>query len=249
MERWIQTFFDYPIRVVHRLHFVGWERVPREVGPEGLIIASNHTAEADPVLLQTRVGATIRWMMDRTQMTRAAAWLWRQLQIIPVEFNRRDRSALQDGLAHLRSGGVLGVFPEGGIEEPPERLRPFQPGVGVLAARSGAPVLLVWMHGTPRVRGVLRSLFSRSRSVVHVVGLYRFTRDDGDGASASPERGATDPVVVRIEPRGIAEFLRQELAKVSGWPIEAEPLPHLLPAAANPERAASSQAERPSPGD
>lgn len=204
----VRPFVWMLARLIHRVRYEGWERVPMEIGPEGLIVAANHTAGLDPVLAQVRIGALIRWMMDRTQMKRVAGWFWRRLRVIPVDFGPGDAAAFRETLAHLRSGGVVGVFPEGGLERPPEQIRPFLPGVGALVARSRAPVLLLWIHGGPKHPRVFRSLLIPSRSVVTVVGVYRF-----EGREAR-------------DVRGIAEHLRRELARASGWPLHEEPLPH-----------------------
>lgn len=196
-------------RIVHRVRFQGWERVPRDIGAEGLIVVANHTAGTDPVLAQLRMGASIRWMMDRTQMKWIAGWFWRRVRVIPVDFTPGDSSAFRQALAHLGSGGVVGVFPEGGIERPSGQIRPFLAGAGALVARSRAPVLLLWIHGGSAQSGVFRSLVRPSRSVVTVIGVYRF-----EGPAAR-------------DLRGITATLRHELARVSGWPLNDEPLPHL----------------------
>lgn len=220
----LMPFLRLGARLIHRLRFEGWDLVPREIGPEGLIVVANHTSGTDPVLAQLRVGATIRWMMDRTQMVWPTGWFWRRLRVIPIDFGPGDSSAFREALGHLRQGGVLGLFPEGGIERPPGQIRPFQAGAGALVARSRAPVLLLWIHGGPKTPSVFRSLFTLSRSVVTVVGLYRF-----DSSSMTGAEGTSDARTVRsasARTRAIVEHLRSELARASGWPLNDEPLPH-----------------------
>ncbi len=206
--QWVRPFIGLLARLFHRVRYEGWESVPREIGREGLLLAANHTAATDPVFAQLAIGSAIRWMMDRDQMRWPLRWYWRSLRVIPVEFGPGDSSAFREALGHLRAGGVLGVFPEGGIERPPGEIRPFLAGVGALVARSRSPVLLLWIHGAPPHAGILRSLFTPSRTIVRVVGLYRF-----EGAAGR-------------DVRGISEHLRSELARVSGWPLNDEPLPH-----------------------
>lgn len=211
----VRPFLWVYVRLLHRLRFEHWQCVPREIGPEGLIVVANHTAALDPVLQQVRLGASIRWMMDRTQMSKLVWWFWRWARVIPVDFKPSDVSAFRDALAHLRGGGVIGVFPEGGIERPPREIRPFLDGVGALVRRSRAPVLVLWLHGEPSHQGILRSLVTPSRSVVTVVGVYRFD-------SNQCARGIRD----------ITEHLRRELSRASGWPLNDTPLLHLAGMAA-----------------
>lgn len=220
---WVRPFASILARLLHRVRYEGWESVPREIGSEGLIVVSNHGAGTDPVLAQIRLGAGIRWMMDRSQMMWGTRWFWRALRAIPIEFGPGDGAAFRDAVTHVRAGGVLGVFPEGGIERPPGEIRPFLQGVGALVARSRAPVLLLWIHGAPAHAGAFRSLFTPSRSVVRVVGVYRF---EGKAGRDIP---------------GITAHLRNELARVSGWPLNDEPLPHHARRLAEPAAPAGAE--------
>ncbi len=202
----------------HQVRFVGFERIPREIGPEGLVLVSNHASLVDPLILQALTVTSVRWMTDRSQMPAAANWFWKGTRVIPVSFGPRDAEAFAEAVAHVRSGGVLGVFPEGGLPRPPNEIRPFLPGVGAIVARSKAPVLLIWVSGGPRADGLLRSLFTRSLITVTVIGVVRFEGEEARDVNA------------------IAEHLRREIARVSGWPLNDEPLPHLRAAARRHQR-------------
>ena len=152
-------------RVVHRLEVVGLEHVPkaRRAGP--LIVIANHTAGVDPLLIQAVCPFEVRWMMMRTMMIPAADWFWEWAGIIAVGGGKDSLSA-REAIAHVKDGGVLGIFPEGGIERPPGMLKPFQPGLGLIVARSGAKVLPVVITGTPQVDPAFASLWRMSRSRV-----------------------------------------------------------------------------------
>lgn len=165
------------LALVHRIRFEGFDAIPelpRLALPGGgpLIVAANHTSGLDPMLLQMPLRRRIRWMMWTGQMIRGLGWLWRHLAVLPVAQDGRDLSTVRDSLRALQRGEVLGVFPEGGIERPPGELLPFQPGLGVLATRSAAPVLLCFIDGTPAPR-VFGSFFRPSRTRVRAVGVFR----------------------------------------------------------------------------
>lgn len=190
-------------RVVHRVRIEGAENVPAwqfgdaPVGP--LIVVSNHTAGVDPVLIQEASGLDIRWMMMRSMMPRILDGLWAWLQIIPVEKDGRDTTALRESLRHLKSGGVLGVFAEGGLERPPGAIMPYQPGVGLLVLKSGASVLPVVVRDTPRCESAYASLLIPSRTVVRFLPVREYA---GAGKDAA----------------GIARDLEEQAARELGWP-------------------------------
>lgn len=164
------------LRALHRARFEGFDEIERNHGTllrEGpLLVVANHTCGLDPVLLQMPIPRRIRWMMWTGQMGVGLGWLWRHLQVLPVAQDGRDLASVRNALRSLREGDVIGIFPEGGIERPPGVLKPFEPGLGVLAARSQAPVLLCLVTGTPAPR-VFGSFIRPSRSSVRAIGVFR----------------------------------------------------------------------------
>lgn len=143
------------VEVCHRVVAPGPSTVPAE-GPA--IVAPNHTASLDPLVVQSLVGRPIIWMMAaeyaRIPLT---GWFWRATRVIPVARDGHDSAAFRAALRVLRSGGVLGLFPEGRIETE-HRLLPLQAGIIQLAARANAPIVPVWLDGTQRRRDMLSVL-------------------------------------------------------------------------------------------
>lgn len=195
-------------KLLHRLRVVGRENIPH-TGP--LIVVANHTAGLDPILIQAGMrDLEIRWMMARDMMIVELVQLWDWLRVIPVTRERPgaggrgDAASAREALRHLKQGGVLGVFPEGGIERPPGMLRPFAAGVGMLALKTGAPVLPVAISGPVYRPTAWGSFFRPSRS--HVVFLPPVSYK---GTKMSAEEIAAD--------------LQRRIADALGWPIALEP--------------------------
>jgi 1-acyl-sn-glycerol-3-phosphate acyltransferase len=194
----------------HRLSIRGGEHIPRSLHPGPLIVVCNHTAGVDPVLVQGAVRFEIRWMMARDMMPAFLAGLWKFTGVIPVNRAGADMTAARQALRYLAHGdpdntqghpGVIGIFPEGGIERPARTVLPFQPGVGLLIHKSKAPVLQVIIDGTPQTPTAWGSLFQRSTRVVSLRFLpIKHYRDSGLSAAA------------------IADDLRARLITETGWP-------------------------------
>lgn len=189
-------------RTVHAMRVEGLEHVPRrrpgEPGPGPLVIIANHSAGIDPVLIQAASGFDVRWMMMRAMMTPLLAALWDWAGVIPVEQNGRDTKALREALRHLESGGVVGVFPEGEIARPARTVMPFQPGAGLLIAKSGARVLIAVVDGTPMERSAFASLLTPSRARVRFLAPVSY-------------KGT------KLTPAEIVEDLRVRIAGALGW--------------------------------
>jgi 1-acyl-sn-glycerol-3-phosphate acyltransferase len=199
-------------RLVHRVRFDGLEHVPATNRPGGLVVVSNHTGPVDPLLIQAGCRFEIRWMMAANMMIRQLDWLWRRHRMIAVARDGRDTGPAREAIRHVRDGGVIGIFPEGAIVRPRGEVRPFHEGAGLIISRTGAPVLLVWVSGTPASAELLPALATPSRARIRFLGLIEF------------EQGA--------DPARITSELRSRIAQASGWPMNDDPL---VPPRRNPD--------------
>lgn len=199
------------VRVVHRVQYEGFEAFRRQHNPGPMIVVSNHTGAIDPLLIQAGCRFHVRWMMASEMMSHKLDWLWRQQRTIPVDRDGRDAGPAREAIRHVQAGGIVGIFPEGRIVQPPEQIRPFYMGVGLIVARAQAPVLLVWISGTPKSSSMLDSLTRPSAARVVFVDLIDF-------------KGERDGHVITAE-------LRRRLAEISRWPVNDDNMPpHARPA-------------------
>ena len=137
--------------LICRYRVSGLERVP-ESGP--LLIVANHLSWYDPLLLGVALRRRV-WFFTKSEIFRwpIVGKAARATGQIPVHRGESDRAALGKGLAYLKEGKALGIFPEGTVERKTVMI-PALTGGAMLAIRSGAPVLPIAHTGT---RKVLRS--------------------------------------------------------------------------------------------
>lgn len=186
-------------RFFHRMHVIGREHVPQTRCPGPLIVIVNHASGVDPILVQAAVPFEIRWVMAEDMRHPLGEWLWGWTRIIFVNRERPEVTGTREAIRHLRAGGVLGIFPEGGIERPPRRVLPFLPGVGFIIRQSRAPVLPVIVQGAPPVEPAWASLYRFSRSTVTFMPIM-------------------DLAAESREPAEIAQHLRELYMRWTGWP-------------------------------
>lgn len=142
--------------LICRFHVSGREQVPSK-GP--LLIVANHLSWYDPFLIgvvfQRRV-----WFFTKIEIFHwpIVGLLCRLTGQIPVNRGARDRAALEKGLAYLREGKALVVFPEGTVERQ-ERMIPAHSGTAMLAVRTGVTVLPIAQYGTRRILRSFRIWF------------------------------------------------------------------------------------------
>jgi len=128
------------------LRVTGVERLPTS-GP--FILAANHHNYVDGVVLGVALPRPIAFLvMPRVfHASPLHPPFHRRVGSIPVNLQRPDPGAIKRVLRMLDSGRVVGIFPEGPFSRE-GRLVPGQPGVAMIALRSGMPVVPAAIEGT-----------------------------------------------------------------------------------------------------
>lgn len=114
----------------------------------GCVVICNHISNWDPIVLGHSVKSQPVCYMAKEELfeNRVANWFLRRLHAIPVARGKSDLKAVKTGLAALKNGKILGIFPEGTRSETGELL-PFEPGAALMALRAGVPVVPVFISG------------------------------------------------------------------------------------------------------
>jgi 1-acyl-sn-glycerol-3-phosphate acyltransferase len=139
-------------RLLFGYRVYGGDKVPSE-GP--LIVASNHTQYADPVLVCVAVPRRLQWMAKKQLFALPFRKFFEFIGSFPVDREGGGRGAIRAALAFLAEGWALGIFPEG-THRGAGASREAKSGVVVLALRSGASVLPVHVGKLPGPRSRLR---------------------------------------------------------------------------------------------
>src|ERR1051325_262334 len=138
----------HPRRLLARL-FYGFRIIHRErviqTGP--VILAVNHQSFLDPPLAGNACDRAIFFLAKKSLMDgRVLGWLLPKLNVIPVNLEGGDRSALKALIRILKAGECALVFPEG-TRTPDGNLQPAQPGLGLVIAKTRAPVVPMRIFG------------------------------------------------------------------------------------------------------
>lgn len=131
-----RTMFSF--RVVNR------ERIIEE---GGAILAMNHQSYLDPPLAGIACKRDIYFLARKTLLQ----WpilgpIFPKINVVPVDQERADMSALKTVIKLVRAGHCTIVFPEGGRTRDGQ-LQPAQPGLGLVIAKTLAPVVPMRIFG------------------------------------------------------------------------------------------------------
>ncbi|MEE9182574.1 MAG: lysophospholipid acyltransferase family protein [candidate division NC10 bacterium] len=137
------------IMPIFRFRVVGREEIPTT---EGVILAANHVSYVDPLFIGAAIVERQLHFIAKADLFRFPLFgaLLRWLRVVPVRRSQGDYAAIRQSLRLLKKGEILVLFPEG-TRGDGVTLQKAEEGIGLLAARSGCPVVPVYVEGTGKV--------------------------------------------------------------------------------------------------
>jgi 1-acyl-sn-glycerol-3-phosphate acyltransferase len=128
-----------------KLRVRGRKNIDRE---HAQIIASNHTSQADPILVGCASGIET-WFLAKGELFDfhpAFSWLIRTYHSLPVRRGGLDIAAFKSASRVLQENHSLVLFPEG-TRSREGCLQPLKPGVAKLAIDNQVPIVPAFIHG------------------------------------------------------------------------------------------------------
>lgn len=132
-------------RIGFRYRAIGVEHIPKE---GGLLIAANHASFLDIPLLGCGVPRRVAFLGRQDLfpipgLNGVLQWLgW-----IPIRHDRLDRTGFKKAIELIKSGKAVVIYPEG-TRTRTGHLMPGKPGLGMIVAETGCPVLPAYIGGT-----------------------------------------------------------------------------------------------------
>lgn len=164
----------------------------------GCVLAMNHESYLDPPFAGLCCHREIHFLARKTLL----AWpiigsLLPRVNVIPVDQERADMSALKTVIKLVKAGHCTVVFPEGS-RTPDGQLQPALPGLGLIIARTLCPVVPMRIFGAHAAfpRGGRPRPFTR---ITIVIGdPLHFTVTDLAGEKRDLYQRLSDRVMERI---------------------------------------------------
>ena len=179
------TTFRLLFRTYFRWRIYHPERVPL-TGP--VILASNHASFLDPPLVGTPLQRPLSFLARDTLFRYPGIkQLLHSWQAVPVDREGGGASGIKVILAALAKGRAVVLFPEG-TRTRDGALQKARAGLGLVVAKSNAPVVPVRLFGTFEAFGRHR-IWPRPHRVTVVYGnLMRFDAEIAAAAQATKDK-------------------------------------------------------------
>lgn len=177
----------FPIlSLVSRIRLRGRYNVPKH-GP--FLIAANHLSWTDIPLVPLLLPGKVVYMAKEEYFSSRLAWLVRFLGAFPVKRGEGDRQALRAAEEQLKKGNVVVLFPEG-TRSKTKTMAKGHAGLGMIALRSGVPVVPVAIWGSEKVLKEMgpQVTISYGEPIVFKPKGTKMTREDIDNATEETMR-------------------------------------------------------------
>jgi 1-acyl-sn-glycerol-3-phosphate acyltransferase len=198
MTRWY--WFGYNLSkllasTLFSFRVIGRERIPKT---GGCILAMNHESFLDPPLAGICCDRDIHYLARKSLLQWPVLGpIFPKINVVPVDQERADMSALKTVIKLVKAGHGTVVFPEGARTEN-GHLQPAQPGVGLIIAKTLAPVVPMRIFGAFEAfpRG---AKFPKLHRITVVVGEpIHFTEADLQGHGRDLYQKLSERVMERI---------------------------------------------------
>ncbi|WP_339319844.1 lysophospholipid acyltransferase family protein [Paenibacillus sp. FSL R10-2734] len=168
--------------IIFPLKIVGEENVPKE---GGVLLCANHISLLDPMTIGIKLDRQVKYMAKAELFeVPVLGWLINKLGAFPVKRGGVSKESIKTALNTLRSGNVMGIFPEGTRNSDAGVAKK---GAASFALRSGAAVVPAAIVGE----------YKPFRRMVVVYGAPIDLSQFADAGSESLE-AVTDVIMERI---------------------------------------------------
>ncbi|HUY89721.1 MAG TPA: lysophospholipid acyltransferase family protein [Pirellulales bacterium] len=158
-------------------------RAPLPPG-QGAVIVCNHIGPIDPGFIALAFDRPVHWMVAKEYFLQPpTGGALRALQAIPVGRAGIDTAATKLAMRYARQGDLVGMFPEGRINDTKRFMLPGRPGAAMVALKARVPVIPCYIEGSPYDGTTLGFLLLTARTRLRVgrpIDISEYYDREGD---------------------------------------------------------------------
>ena len=151
---------------------------------QGAVIVCNHIGPIDPGIIALAFDRPVHWMVAKEYFQQQpTGGALRALQAIPVGRAGIDTAATKLAMRYARQGDLVGMFPEGRINDSKRFMLPGRPGAAMVALKARVPVIPCQIAGSPYDGTTLGFLWMTARARLRVgrpIDISEYYGQEGD---------------------------------------------------------------------
>ena len=126
------------MKILFRVEIVGSSNIPND---GGVVLAGNHKSIFDCALVMSSTKRVVRFIAKKELLDSKLGFLFKSMGIIPVDRNKKNKSAVNEAIEVLKNNGVIGIFPEGTFNKTEYITLPFKMGAIKMASESNSKIV------------------------------------------------------------------------------------------------------------
>jgi len=144
--RLTQLIIRFFARIWFKVEIIGEDHIPKD---GSAVIVCNHVSYLDPALIGGFIKKRIIRFLARESLLSSKwyGWYMKKLKLISLDRSRGDLRAFKIALKELKSGSLVGIFPEG-TRSVDGTIQEAKGGVGFLIAKAKVTIIPAYMSGT-----------------------------------------------------------------------------------------------------
>ena len=123
---------------LYRPTYLGLDNIPK-LG--SIILAGNHTAKLDPLLLMSSTNRCIHFLAKIELFKGIKKIFFKNVGIIPVDRSRKNKEAINLANKYLLDNKIIGIFPESTINKTKDIIMPFKYGAVKMAKETNSMII------------------------------------------------------------------------------------------------------------
>lgn len=148
MYKFLLAIVSVLIKIIYRVRVNGIENLKDD---KPIIISANHTHIFDPVILATLTKKQIFFLSKKEIFEKKlSAKFFTKLGVIPIDRENTDLKAIKSCFRVIRSGNILGIFPEGTRVKTVD-IKNMKKGVALIALKNKVNILPIHIEGTYKI--------------------------------------------------------------------------------------------------
>ena len=136
---------------------------------QGAVLIANHRSSFDPMFIGVATHRLVHWMVAKEYVSDwRFGWFFRGMGSIPTSRSGIDSGSTKRVIRLASTGHLVGMMPEGRINESEQLLLPGRPGAALVALKARVPVIPCYIDGAPYGGTALGPFLRRARVKVTI---------------------------------------------------------------------------------
>lgn len=144
LYKFLKPIYSILLKILFRPTVLGKENIPKE---GAIIFAGNHKHAADPTVVMMATGRIVHYMAKEELFKGLHGKVFEKIGLIKIHRNKSNPKAIMEAEKILKSGGTIGIFPEGTRNKTDKELLKFRHGAVSIAKKTNTKIVPFGIRG------------------------------------------------------------------------------------------------------